>query len=87
MSAENVAVAAPARVERRSHSRAPMRVILAALALVASFWLMDLYSAPAWSKIQSFLIGYFLGSFVMDWIRQRADRGPLVRAGSREDIG
>jgi hypothetical protein len=29
---------------------------------------------PTWDKIRSFLLGYFLGSFTMEWIRQRAAR-------------
>lgn len=82
MSVENVAVtpvegALPvARAERRARSRMPLRVVLGALFVVSAFWLMDLYADPTWSKMQSFLIGYFVGSFVMDWIRQRAERAP-----------
>jgi putative intracellular protease/amidase len=76
LSAENVAVVAPPaeRAERRSYSRIPLRLIFAILFVVGGFWLMDLWTDPTWSKIQSFLVGYFAGTFFMDWIRQRAAR-------------
>jgi hypothetical protein len=85
LSVENVAVvAAPAeRVERRSYSRVPLRLIFAVLFLVGGFWLMDLWTDPTWSKIQSFLVGYFAGTFFMDWIRQRASRAVVPAPGPR----
>jgi hypothetical protein len=87
LSAENVTVVAPARLERRGYSRLPLRVIFAVLFMVAAFWLLDLYTEPAWGKIQSFLVGYFVGTFSMDWIRQRAARAPLAETGSRSRSG
>jgi hypothetical protein len=60
--------------ERRSHSRLPLRLILTALMITSALWLAELYMQPTWSKIRSFVLGYFVGSFTMEWIRQRADR-------------
>ena len=31
---------------------------------------------PTWTKIRSFVLGYFLGTFTMEWIRQRSERMP-----------
>jgi hypothetical protein len=62
-------------VERRVGSRMPLRVILVVMMALSAFWLYRLYEHPTWSKIGSFVLGYFLGSFVMDWINQRSSRG------------
>lgn len=80
-----------ATVERRYGSRMPLRVILIVLIALSALWLYRLYEDPTWSKIGSFVLGYFLGSFVMDWINQRSSRGlfkarprtttPVVSAG------
>jgi hypothetical protein len=64
-------------VERRHGSRAPLRVILIVLIGVSALWVYRLYHDPTWSKIGSFVLGYLLGSFVMDWIHQRGSRGSL----------
>jgi hypothetical protein len=64
-----------ATVERRAGSRIPLRAILIVLIALSSLWLYRLYEDPTWSKIGSFVLGYFLGSFVMDWINQRSSRG------------
>lgn len=69
-----VAAPAPTAVERRHRSRTPLRVILIALFITTALWVFELYQAPTWDKILSFLQGYFFGSFVMAWILQRADR-------------
>jgi hypothetical protein len=61
--------------ERRAGSRTPLRVILLVLMALSAIWLYRLYEDPTWSKIGSFVLGYFLGSFVMDWINQRSSRG------------
>ena len=66
---------AEAIVERRRDSRVPLRVILLVLIALSAIWLYRLYHDPTWSKIGSFVLGYFLGSFVMDWIHQRHSRG------------
>jgi len=60
--------------ERRARSRAPLKIILTAILLASALWVMELYMAPTWPKIRSFVLGYFLGSFVMTWIHQRASR-------------
>ena len=60
--------------ERRGHSRLPLRLILTAILITSALWLTELYMQPTWPKIRSFVLGYFLGSFTMEWIRQRADR-------------
>ena len=62
-------------VERRAGSRTPLRVILVVMMALSALWLYRLYEDPTWSKIGSFVLGYFLGSFVMDWINQRSSRG------------
>jgi hypothetical protein len=74
-----------ATVERRAGSRMPLRVILIVLIALSALWLYRLYEDPTWSKIGSFVLGYFLGSFVMDWINQRSSRGlfkPRPRTGA-----
>ena len=60
--------------ERRRRSRLPLRLVLGAIVLTALIWLFELYTLPTWDKIRSFLIGYFFGSFIMEWIRQRSER-------------
>lgn len=55
-------------------------MILFAILTTSALWLAELYMAPTWDKIRSLLLGYFLGSFIMEWIRQRADRGVLDEA-------
>ncbi len=64
--------------ERRGRSRNPLRLILTALLIGCALWLAELYMQPTWGKIRSFLLGYFLGTFVMEWIRQRAGREAAV---------
>jgi hypothetical protein len=60
--------------ERRGRSRLPLKLILMSLTITSALWLTELYMQPTWSKIRSFLLGYFVGSFTMEWIRQRAER-------------
>ena len=60
--------------ERRGRSRLPLKLILMALMITSALWLTELYMQPTWAKIRSFLLGYFVGSFTMEWIRQRAER-------------
>jgi hypothetical protein len=60
--------------ERRGRSRVPLRLILTAILVTSALWLAELYMMPTWSKIRSFVLGYFLGSFTMEWVRQRAGR-------------
>ena len=69
--------------ERRGRSRLPLKLILFAILTTSALWLVELYMAPTWDKIRSLLLGYFLGSFIMEWIRQRADRLPDSSAPSR----
>jgi hypothetical protein len=64
--------------ERRQRSRTPLRFILTAILAASALWLVELYMQPTWPKIRSFLLGYFLGTFVMEWIRTRADRGAVT---------
>lgn len=61
--------------ERRTRSRAPLKLILTAVLVGCGLWLAELYADPTWAKIRSFLLGYFLGTFVMEWVWQRASRG------------
>ena len=60
--------------ERRSRSRIPLRLILTAILITSALWLAELYMQPTWTKIRSFVLGYFLGSFTAEWIRQRSER-------------
>jgi hypothetical protein len=62
--------------DRRSRSRTPLRLILLAILATVALWLAELYMDPTWDKIRSFVLGYFLGSFTMEWIRTRAAREP-----------
>lgn len=48
---------------------------MTAVLIGCALWLAELYAAPTWSKIRSFVLGYFLGTFVMEWIWQRSSRG------------
>ena len=76
--------------DRRAGSRTPLRIILIVLMALSALWLYRLYEDPTWSKIGSFVLGYFVGTFVMDWIGQRSSRGlfrtrprtPAVEAGA-----
>jgi hypothetical protein len=69
-------------IERRAGSRTPLRIILLVLMALSALWIYRLYEHPTWSKIGSFVLGYFVGTFVMDWIGQRSSRG-LFRAKPR----
>jgi hypothetical protein len=69
--------------ERRGRSRAPLKLIMTAVLIACLLWLAELYSEPTWSKIRSFLLGYFLGTFVMEWIWQRASRGLFERTAGQ----
>ena len=69
-------------IERRAGSRTPLRIILLVLMALSALWLYRLYEDPTWSKIGSFVLGYFVGTFVMDWVNQRSSRG-LFRGRSR----
>ena len=60
--------------ERRHRSRLPLRLILSAILVTTALWVFELYQYPTWAKIRSFLLGYFLGSFVIEWVHQRASR-------------
>ena len=69
-------------IERRAGSRTPLRIILIVVMALSGLWLYRLYEDPTWSKIGSFVLGYFVGTFVMDWVNQRSSRG-LFRARAR----
>lgn len=60
--------------DRRARSRAPLKILLVAILLGTALWLVELYLAPTWPKIRSFLLGYFLGTLVTTWITQRSSR-------------
>ena len=64
-------------MERRRRSRWPLKLILVALFAASAVWLYDMYTSPIaiqWADMRSFVLGYFFGSFTMEWIRQRSDR-------------
>ena len=60
--------------DRRSRSRLPLKLILAAVIIVSGIWLAELYMDPTWSKIRSFVLGYFAGTFINEWVHQRSSR-------------
>jgi hypothetical protein len=77
-------------IERRAGSRLPLRIILFVLISLSALWLYRLYEDPTWSKIGSFVLGYFVGTFVMDWVNQRSSRGlfrPRPRTASAAAVG
>lgn len=57
---------------------------MTAVLVACTLWLLELYTEPTWSKIRSFLLGYFLGTFVMEWIWQRASRGLWEGTGRKD---
>jgi hypothetical protein len=64
-------------LERRHRSRLPLKLILAVLFVAIAIWLYDMYTSPTpiqWADMRSFVLGYFFGSFTMEWIRQRSER-------------
>ena len=64
-------------MERRGRSRLPLKLIMAVLFAATAIWLYDMYTSPTpiqWADMRSFVLGYFFGSFTMEWIRQRSDR-------------
>ena len=60
--------------ERRTRSRLPLRIIMTAALGLSAVWLLELYMAPTWSKIVSFVLGYLVGTLVNEWVHQRASR-------------
>ena len=66
--------------DRRSRSRLPLKLILAAVIVVSAIWLAELYMDPTWAKIRSFVLGYFVGTFINEWVHQRSSRAPEVAA-------
>jgi hypothetical protein len=64
-------------MERRGRSRLPLKLIMMVLFAASAIWLWDMYTSPIstqWPSMRSFVLGYFFGSFTMEWIRQRSDR-------------
>lgn len=60
--------------DRRSRSRLPLKLILIAVLVVSAIWLIELYMDPTWAKIRSFVLGYFAGTFINEWVHQRSSR-------------
>ena len=60
--------------ERRGRSRLPLRLILTAILFTSALWLAELYMQPTWTKIRSFVLGYFAGTFINEWVHQRSSR-------------
>ena len=71
--------------ERRTRSRLPLKMIMTAALATSAIWLLELYMAPTWSKIVSFVLGYLVGTLVNEWVHQRSSRGdaPPVSAVAR----
>ena len=65
-------------IERRTRSRLPLKLILTAIAIVSVVWLAELYMEPTWAKIRSFVLGYFVGTFIQEWVHQRSSRGTMT---------
>jgi hypothetical protein len=68
-------------INRRTRSRLPLKLILTAVLTVSAVWLVELYMQPTWAKIRSFVLGYFVGTFIQEWVHQRSSRG-AVSGGS-----
>jgi hypothetical protein len=66
--------------DRRSRSRMPLKLILASVLVVSAIWLLELYMDPTWAKIRSFVLGYFVGTFIQEWVHQRSSRGTVMAA-------
>lgn len=60
--------------ERRTRSRLPLKMIMTAALAVSAIWLLELYMAPTWAKIVSFVLGYLVGTLVNEWVHQRSSR-------------
>ena len=65
-------------IERRTRSRLPLKLILTAIFMVSVVWLAELYMEPTWAKIRSFVLGYFVGTFIQEWVHQRSSRGTMT---------
>jgi hypothetical protein len=65
-------------IERRTRSRLPLKLILTAIFIVSVVWLAELYMEPTWAKIRSFVLGYFVGTFIQEWVHQRSSRGSVT---------
>ena len=68
-------------INRRARSRLPLKLILTAVLTVSAVWLVELYMQPTWAKIRSFVLGYFLGTFIQEWVHQRSSRGTYQAGG------
>lgn len=66
--------------ERRTRSRLPLKMIMTAALATSAIWLLELYMAPTWSKIVSFVLGYLVGTLVNEWVHQRSSRGDAAPA-------
>ena len=60
--------------ERRTRNRLPLKAFLAAALAMSAVWLAHLYAQPSWPKIVSFVLGYFVGTLINEWVHQRSSR-------------
>jgi len=60
--------------DRRHRSRMPLKLMLTFILVAASLWLFELYQHATWDKIRIFVLGYFLGSLIIEWVHQRSSR-------------
>ena len=64
--------------ERRTRSRLPLKAIMTVVLATSAIWLYELYMMPTWAKIRSFVLGYFVGTLINEWVHQRSSREPAI---------
>jgi hypothetical protein len=64
--------------ERRVRSRLPLKAIMTVVLVTSAIWLFELYMMPTWAKIRSFVLGYFVGTLINEWVHQRSSRVPVT---------
>ena len=60
--------------QRRVRSRLPLKAIMTVVLVTSAIWLFELYMMPTWAKIRSFVLGYFVGTLINEWVHQRSSR-------------
>jgi hypothetical protein len=60
--------------DRRTRNRLPLKMIMTMALALSAIWLLELYMAPTWAKIVSFVLGYLVGTLVNEWVHQRSSR-------------
>lgn len=64
--------------DRRMRNRLPLKAIMTVVLVTSAIWLYELYMMPTWAKIRSFVLGYFVGTLINEWVHQRSSREPAT---------